>query len=103
MIDRNSSFADIEEAIRLLEQYPANEPVTLEGLQAIRQAERDRACAELDKMAEQFKREDEERRRLWGNKFPRVLGAKPPENGKPINRVKGGNGKTRGTRRVRTK
>lgn len=84
-IDRNSSFPDIEEAIRLLEQIPANEPVTLEALQAVRQMEREVACRQLDALADQLAEEDAERRRLWGNKFPRVRGAKP----EPVHPVKG--------------
>jgi hypothetical protein len=40
-------------------------------------------------MAKLFARQDAQRKKLWGAKFPRVLGAKPPENGKSINPVKG--------------
>lgn len=71
--------------------------ITLEALQAIHDQERARACHELDEMAKQFAREDAQRKKLWGNKFPRVLGAKPPSDGKSINQVKGKKSKTRRT------
>ena len=31
----------------------------------------------MDDMAKQFAREDTQRKKLWGDKFPWVLGAKP--------------------------
>lgn len=98
-IDRNSPFPDIEEAIRLLEQIPPNEPVTLEALQAVRKMEREVACRQLDELAKQLDREDAERRRLWGNKFPRVRGAKPVS----VNPVKAGKPKTQRTGKAGTK
>lgn len=76
------------EDLTLLQNLPISPNITLEHLQAERQRERDKACRELDEMAKQFAREDEERRRLWGTKFPRRLGDKPPENEKSINQVK---------------
>ena len=71
----------MEEAVALIQNLPGNGTiVTLEALQAQHDLERQLACRELDEMAKQFAREDEERRRLWGTKFPRRLGDKPPEN-----------------------
>lgn len=40
-----------------------------------------RACdAALDQLAEQHAREEAERKRLWGDRYPPYLGAKPPEH-----------------------
>ena len=95
------AIPNVEEAVALIQSLPGNGTiVTLEALQAQHDLERQLACRELDEMAKQFAREDEERRRLWGTKFPRRLGDKPPENGKSsksINPVKAKKGKRSGT------
>ena len=73
----------------LLSQVPGlTGSVTLESLQAIHEQERQQACAAMDEMAKQFAREDAKRKKLWGNKYPRVLGQKPAESPKPVNPVK---------------
>lgn len=79
---------ELERALRLIETLPPN--LTLEQLQAQHDLERQQACDEMDKMAVEFAAAEKKRKKLWGNKFPRVLGAKPPE----INRVKQQTGKT---------
>jgi len=80
---------DIEEAIRTIQSLPGGGTVvTLEALQDQHDIERELACKELDQMAELFAHQDAERRKLWGNKFPRVTGQKPPEESKSINPVK---------------
>lgn len=61
---------------------------TLEELQAVRDNEKLVACRELDAMAELFKKQDEERKRLWGNKYPREVGDKPPQPLPPVHPVK---------------
>lgn len=83
------------EDLVLLQNLPISPSLTLEHLQAERQRERDKACRELDEMAKLFTRQDAERKKLWGTKFPRVLGQKPPEDSKPINPVKMRKGKKR--------
>lgn len=62
--------------------------MTLESLQELHAQERKQACLAMDEMATQFKLAEEKRKKLWGSKFPRVLGAIPPENGKTSNPVK---------------
>lgn len=80
---------DVEEAIRIVKDLPGNGTVlTLEALQIQHDQERELACKELDQMAEMFARQDAERKKLWGTKFPRVLGQKPSEDSKSINPVK---------------
>lgn len=80
---------DIEEAIRIVKNLPGGGSIlTLEALQSQHNLERELACKEMDQMAEMFAKQDTERKKLWGNKFPRVLGQKPSENSKPINQVK---------------
>lgn len=78
--------SDIEELLSKVSSLPGG--VTLESLQSLHEQERSNACAAMDEMAKQFAREDAERKKLWGNKFPRVLGQKPEEASKPINPVK---------------
>lgn len=83
------NLSAIEKSISMLQLPPdTTSIITLDDLQAEHEYERSIACKELDEMAKQFFREDAERKRLWGNKYPPVLGAKPPEPKKPINRVK---------------
>lgn len=57
------------QAEKFLESLPPG-PITLESLQAIHEREREVACQQLDELAEELKRQDEERRKKWGNKFP---------------------------------
>lgn len=76
------------EDLSLLQNLPISPNLTLEQLQAERDRERELACRELDEMAVLFARQTAERKKLWGNKFPRVLGQKPPVPGETINRVK---------------
>jgi hypothetical protein len=91
---------DIEEAINTIQSLPGEgNIVTLEALQFQHDLERELACKELDQMAKLFAYQDAERKKLWGNKFPRVLGQKPPEESKSINPVKRGKGKRRGKSR----
>lgn len=79
----------MEEAIALIQSLPGNgNTVTLESLQAQRDAERKLYCQELESLAKLFVQQDAERKRLWGTKYPRVHGQKPPEDSKPINPVK---------------
>lgn len=89
---------DVEEAVAVIEnlRIPGVFP-TLEALQAQRETERQLACLELEEMAQQFKREEEKRKQLWGSKFPRVLGAVPPtkpeakeKSNNPVKRKKSG-------------
>jgi hypothetical protein len=86
------------EDLSLLQNLPISPNLTLEQLQAERDRERELACRELDEMAKLFARQTVERKKLWGNKFPRVLGQKPPEPSKtekPFNPVKAGKTKKR--------
>lgn len=79
----------MEEAVALIQSLPGNgNTVTLESLQAQRDAEHKLYCQELESLAKLFIQQDAERKRLWGTKYPRVLGQKPPEDSKPINPVK---------------
>ncbi len=67
----------------------------LENAHFAAEQDREMACREMDEMAKEFRRQDEERRRLWGNKYPPVLGAKPPEKVESVNPVKTKKGKGR--------
>ena len=97
-MSRRHHIPSVEEAVSLVDKLPGGGTfVTLEALQQQHDLERELACRELDKMAKQFAREDRERKKLWGTKFPRVLGENPPEKSKTINPVKSGKGKRRGT------
>jgi hypothetical protein len=58
---------------------------SLDFLQAQRRQAEILAGQEMDRMADELAVKEAERKRLWGNKFPRVLGQKPDE---PINPVK---------------
>ncbi len=77
--------------VRLLDNAIA--AMTIPDYEAIL-AENDRQADEAWKrltvtMRDEFRRADEERRRIWGKKFPRFVGEKPskpepkPETGKP--------------------
>jgi len=55
---------------------------SLEALEAQRREAEKVAAAELDRLALDLAEKEAERRKLWGNKFPRVLGQKPEEPGK---------------------
>ncbi len=48
------------------------------GLQLEREVEQ-QASREFEELAVQLREEDEERRRLWGNKFPPVRGMTPDD------------------------
>jgi hypothetical protein len=94
------SFNPIATLDELLSQLPAHlqrPDVTLTEIQDYRSNQRALACREMNKMAEQFAKDDQERRRLWGDKFPKVLGEKPPDKPKSINQVKRKKGKRGGT------
>ena len=52
-----------------------------------RRNQEEMAVVELDRMAIEMAAREADRKRLWGKKFPRVLGQKPDE---PINPVKSG-------------
>lgn len=72
----------------LLAQVKGLPSVTLESLQASHEEERKQACLAMDNMAKQFSRQDAQRRKLWGNKFPVHFLDKPPEPPKAVNQVK---------------
>lgn len=69
--DFPSEYAAAE---RLLNSY-----MTLEQMQVERQKEVDEANRQFDLLAEELAEQEAERKRLWGNRYPRVLGQKPGE------------------------
>ena len=84
-----------EEAIALILSLPPGIDLSLEGLQALRDEERHKACLEMDAMREEFQKQDEARRKLWGNKHPLHYLDKPPSKPETVNSVKRGKGKKR--------
>ena len=88
------SQSELDDLLAKIEGLPG---LTLEDFQSLHEQERKQACLAMDEMAKQFAREDAERKKLWGTKFPRVLGQKPPEKTKPINPVKSRKPKTNRT------
>lgn len=52
---------------------------SLEALESYRREAEKVASAELDRLALELAEKEAERRKLWGKKFPRVLGQKPDE------------------------
>lgn len=75
---------ELQRILKVLETLPPN--LTLEQLAAQHDLERQHACDEMDKMAIEFAEAEKKRKKFWGNKFPRVLGAIPRE----VNQVKPG-------------
>lgn len=65
-------------AIDMVLSYAADDDY-LEIMEANRRSNEDAAAKELDRLAIEFAAQETERRRLWGKKFPRVLGQKPDE------------------------
>lgn len=57
----------------------------LEKMESARQQQEQEACKNLELMAQEVSTREAERKLLWGNKFPRVLGQKPNP---PVNPVK---------------
>jgi hypothetical protein len=86
-LSRGELPPEIEKAIKLVESLPSG-GISLEELQAQRALEREHNCLALEQLARDLARQEAERKRLWGNKFPRVLGARPPEKTDPVNPVK---------------
>jgi len=62
---------------------------SLEALEAQRREAEKVAAAELDRLALDLAEKEAERRKLWGNKFPRVPGQKPEETSNPVKTGKG--------------
>jgi len=65
----------------------ASQDTYLEDCEKQRRAQEAAAADDFERAAREWEVREAERKRLWGKKFPRVLGQKPDE---PINPVKSG-------------